>query len=170
MNSHQTLRNFIVSDQKGRYETAYPVSETQILNAAKTIIKRRYMRLGQPIQNSEHTKEYLMFHLAGYEHEVFACLFLDSKHRIISFEEMFRGTIDGASIYPREVVKVALENNAAAVIFAHNHPSGDAKPSVADKQVTQQLTNALALVNVRVLDHIVIGETEALSFADMNLM
>ncbi|PHS69967.1 MAG: hypothetical protein COB23_04775 [Methylophaga sp.] len=112
------------------------------------------------------TKRYIKQRLRAYQHEVFACLFLDNKHRMICFEELFRGTIDGASVYPREVVKQALSHNAAAVIFAHNHPSGVAEPSQADYDITQRLKSALELVEIRVLDHIVVGDGETVSFAE----
>ncbi|MEZ8076857.1 DNA repair protein RadC, partial [Vibrio sp. FF112] len=110
-----------------------------------------------------------MNQLKAYEREVFAVMFLDNQHHLISFEELFFGTIDSASVYPREVVKAALKTNAAAVIFAHNHPSGDATPSQADKRITQRLKDALALVDIRVLDHIVIGDS-AVSFAERGLL
>lgn len=103
--------------------------------------------------------------LGNYDREVFALLLLDNQHRLIEFNELFYGTIDSASVYPREVVKLALERNAAAVIFAHNHPSGDATPSQADKRITSRLKDALALIDVRVLDHFVVGET-CVSFAE----
>ena len=135
---------------------------------------RRYLQatlqnvdvLTNPIQ----TRDYLMARLRAHEHEVFACLFLDNRHRIIQFDEMFRGTIDGAHVYPREVVKRALFHNAAAVIFAHNHPSGVAEPSRADQALTRRLQDALALVDIRVLDHIVIGNGETVSFAEAGLL
>ena len=101
---------------------------------------------------------------------MFACLFLDNRHRLIRFEELFRGTIDGASVHPREVVRQALAHNAAALILAHNHPSGVAEPSGADRQITRRLVDALALVDVRVLDHLVVGRGEAFSFAEQGLL
>ena len=116
------------------------------------------------------TKDFLVAQLRAYQHEVFACLFLDNRHQIISFDEMFKGTIDGASVYPREVVKQALARNAAAVIFAHNHPSGVAEPSLADKNITQRLQEALKLVDIRVLDHFIIGDNTAVSFAELGLL
>jgi DNA repair protein RadC len=97
------------------------------------------------------------------------CLFLDNRNRVITFEKMFYGTIDGASVYPREVVRMALKTNAAAVIFAHNHPSGVAEPSQADEQITQRLKEALALVDIRVLDHLIVGD-EVVSFAERGLL
>ena len=114
-------------------------------------------------------KDAIQLRLAGLAHEVFACLFLDNQHRVIKFEEMFRGTIDGASVYPREVVKAALACNAAAVMFAHNHPSGVADPSEADKHITRRLKEALAMVDIRVLDHFVVGDV-IYSFAEQGLL
>jgi len=122
---------------------------------------------GDALTDIATTKQYLQQCLRSYQHEVFACLFLDNKHRMIAFEELFRGTIDGASVYPREVIKQALAHNAAAVIFAHNHPSGVAEPSQADYQITQRLKSALELVEIRVLDHIVVGDGEIISFAEI---
>ena len=116
------------------------------------------------------TRRFLASRLRHLPHEVFACLFLDNRHRVIGFEELFRGTIDGASVHPREVVRHVLRVNAAAVIFAHNHPSGITEPSRADIQLTRRLLDALALVDVRVLDHIVIGEGEGVSLAERGLI
>ncbi len=113
---------------------------------------------------------FLTSRLRHLPHEVFACLFLDNQHRLISFEELFRGTIDGASVYPREVVKKALSHNAAAVIFAHNHPSGVAEPSRSDELITHKLQQALKLVDVRVLDHFIVGDDEVLSMAERGLL
>ncbi|WP_395693079.1 DNA repair protein RadC [Piscinibacter sp.] len=115
-------------------------------------------------------KEYLCAKLAGFEHEVFAVLFLDTQHRLIEYAEMFRGTIDSASVYPRELVKEALRLNAAAVIVSHNHPSGNPEPSRADEVLTQRLKSALALVDVRVLDHFVVGRGQIVSFAERGLL
>ncbi len=116
------------------------------------------------------TRNYLMSCLRDLHVEVFCCLFLDNRHRVLAFEELFRGTLNGAAVYPREVVKRALKHNAAAVIFAHNHPSGVAEPSQADEQLTQRLRDALALVEIRVLDHFVVGEGEPVSFAERGLL
>lgn len=116
------------------------------------------------------TRRYVAARLRDYGHEVFACLYLDNRHRVIHFEELFRGTIDGASVHPREVVKRALHHNAAAVILAHNHPSGVAEPSRADETLTQRLIEALALVDIRVLDHIVVGDNNTVSFAERGLL
>lgn len=122
------------------------------------------------LQCSKDTKAYLSAQLCAYPHEVFACLFLNSQHQIISFDRMFNGTIDGASIYPREIVKKALSRNAAAVILAHNHPSGAVKPSRADIDVTSRLKEALELVDVRVLDHFIVGGNSVISFAEEGLI
>lgn len=116
------------------------------------------------------TRNYLKSRLRAYPHEVFACLFLDNRHRVICFEELFTGTIDGASVHPREVVRRALFHNAAALIFAHNHPSGVAEPSQSDRQITQRLKEALGLIDVRVLDHLVVGDAEVVSFAERGLL
>lgn len=125
---------------------------------------------GDAISDPGMTRRYLKGKLRGYVQEVFACLFLDNQHRLISYEELFFGTIDGASVHPREVVRRVLRHNAAAVIFAHNHPSGVAEPSQADRRITDRLKSALALVDVRVLDHMVVGDEEVTSFAERGLL
>lgn len=125
---------------------------------------------GSGLTSPADTRRYLMSCLRDLPVEVFCCLFLDNRHRVLAFEELFRGTLTGAAVYPREVVKRALKHNAAAVIFAHNHPSGVAEPSQADEQITQRLQDALGLVEVRVLDHFVVGEGEPVSFAEKGLL
>jgi len=122
------------------------------------------------LENPDITRRFLASRLRHLPHEVFACLFLDNRHRVIAFEELFRGTIDGASVHPREVVRRVLHFNAAAVILAHNHPSGIPEPSRADMQLTRRLVDALALVDVRVLDHVIIGEGSGVSFAERGLI
>jgi DNA repair protein RadC len=124
------------------------------------------LRRGDAVSSPAETRRYLAARLGGYGQEVFAALFMDNRHRLIRYEELFRGTIDGASVHPREVVKRALALNAAALIVAHNHPSGVAEPSRADRAITQRLREAMALVDVRLLDHIVIGDGESVSFAE----
>ncbi len=135
---------------------------------------KRYLRStfsrGNVLSNPEATRDYLRMHLRRYEHEVFACLFLDNQHRVISFDEMFNGTIDSASVHPREVVKRALQHNAAAVILAHNHPSGTAEPSGSDQLLTRRIQEALSLIDVRTLDHFVIGDGKVSSLAELGLM
>jgi len=140
-----------------------------VLEMAKRHLRESLER-GAALTSPENTRDFLTAQLRSYQHEVFACLFLDNQHRIIEFEELFTGTIDGASIYPREVVKKALSHSAAAVIFAHNHPSGITNPSQADKQITEKLKQALALLDIRVLDHFVIGDGQAYSFAEHGLI
>lgn len=128
------------------------------------------LRQGSPLRSPEDTRSYLRSRLGTYPHEVFAALFLDNRHRVIQYRELFRGTIDGAAVYPREVVRQALEDNAAAVIFAHNHPSGVAEPSQADVSLTARLKEALGLVDIRVLDHMVVGHGEVVSLAERGLI
>ena len=142
-----------------------------IIQSALNILEKQitYRTDSLALTSPEASKDYVKLQLARYEHEVFACLWLDNRNRVINFNKMFRGTIDGASVYPREVVKNALAHNAAAVIFAHNHPSGVAEPSHADEQITKRLKDALALIDVRVLDHLVVGE-EVISFAERGLL
>ncbi|MFP4683097.1 MAG: RadC family protein [Ectothiorhodospira sp.] len=117
------------------------------------------LQRGDAITSPDHTRHYLAARLRDHPFEVFACLFLDNRHRVLAFEELFRGTIDGASVHPREVVRRALHHNAAALIVAHNHPSGVAEPSASDEAITRRLKEALALVDIRVLDHIIVGDT-----------
>lgn len=135
---------------------------------------RRYLRetlmRGDALRNPADTRNYLTAQLRDRAHEVFACLFLDTRHRVIAFDEVFRGTIDGASVHPREIVKLALAHNAAALIFAHNHPSGIAEPSQADLRLTRRLREALQLVDIRVLDHLIVGDGAVLSFAEQGLL
>ncbi|EXJ17167.1 RadC family protein [Imhoffiella purpurea] len=137
-------------------------------------LSRRYLMTrisGQDVLTSpEATRDYLKMRLYGSPHEIFACLFLDNRHRVILYEELFRGTIDGASVHPREVLRRVMDTNAAAVIFAHNHPSGVAEPSQADLHITKRLKDTLALVDVRVLDHIIVGEGDGTSFAERGLL
>ena len=127
------------------------------------------LKRGDAITSPEHTRRYLSARLRDYPFEVFACLFLDNRHRVIAFEELFRGTIDGASVHPREVVRRALIHNAAAVILSHNHPSGIAEPSRADEAITRRLKEALGLIDVRVLDHIIVGD-ELVSLAERGVI
>jgi len=125
---------------------------------------------GDALSSPARVRKYLSLQLGGCEHEIFAALFLDNRHRVIVFEPLFRGTIDGAAVYPREVLKQCLAANAAAVIFAHNHPSGVAEPSDADISITKKLTDALALIDVRVLDHLIIGQGVQTSLAERGLL
>lgn len=131
---------------------------------------RRYLecrlRRGGLLGCPSDTRQFLAARLRRHEHEVFACLFLDNRHRLICFEELFHGTVNGASVHPREIAKRALGHNAAAVIIAHNHPSGVAEPSQADRAITGRIRDAMALIDVRLMDHFVVGDGEIVSFAE----
>jgi DNA repair protein RadC len=161
---------FVLSETTGEYEATRPLSEADILNQAKEIASFRLRESHEPLTNPALTRDYLTLQLGGLEHEVFACLFLDNRHRVITFQALFRGTIDGCSVHSREVVKAALTFNAAAVILAHNHPSGVADPSDADRRITERLRDALSLIEVRLLDHFIIGSGEITSFAERGLL
>jgi DNA repair protein RadC len=137
-------------------------------------MSRRYLAeklaRGDALNNPADTHRFLLARMRDFRQEVFACLYLDNRHRVISFDEMFYGTINMASVHPREIVQRALKHNASAVILAHNHPSGIAEPSQADRDLTGQLQKALALIEVRVLDHIVVGDGTTVSFAERGWM
>ncbi|GMR18804.1 MAG: DNA repair protein RadC [Gammaproteobacteria bacterium] len=140
-----------------------------VIDQAIAILDDR-IKTTDTLTDPDSVKKYLRLKLSGLEHEVFSMLLLDTRHHVIDFVELFRGTIDGASVYPREVVKEALNHNAAAVILCHNHPSNVAEPSQADEALTKRLKDALALIDVWVLDHIVIGGGKAVSFAERGLL
>ncbi len=154
----------LINEATGEY-----LGNDDIIKVAKKILKSRATRKGAALTSPQMTRDFLTFEIGQLEYEVFSVLFLDQRHRMIKFETLFTGTIDGASVYPREVVKRALELNAAAVIFAHNHPSGVPEPSSADERITKRLKDALALVDIRVLDHFVVGN-ECVSFAERGLI
>ncbi len=149
----------------GHYALA---NESDVIFEA-TAIYNQYFSKGTTISSPAESAEYLKLKLAHYEHEVFVCLFLDNQNQVISCDEMFHGTVDSASVYPREVIKATLMHNAASVVFAHNHPSGISDPSMADKAITAKLKLALELIDVRVLDHIIIGES-TYSFAESGIL
>lgn len=152
-------------EASGTYVMESPVTEADILQMAQQLAMSRLSKgrtLTEPKQVFSELQTLLQYH----EYEVFALLLLDSKHRVIGFRELFRGTLDGASVYPREVVKIALEHNAAAVIMVHNHPSGDPEPSQADRTLTTTLKNALNMVGTRILDHVVVGHEGCVSLAE----
>jgi DNA repair protein RadC len=145
------------------------MTDQQTVERALAILERR-ARHGSALTSPGAVRDYLRLALAGREHEVFVCVWLDSQHRTIKFEEAFRGTLTQTSVYPREIVKAALGTNAAAVIFAHNHPSGVAQPSQADELLTRNLREALALVDCKVLDHFIVAGNQAISFAERGLL
>jgi DNA repair protein RadC len=137
-------------------------------------LARRYfaesLPTGAEIRSPADTESFLKARMQHLDHELFCCLYLDNRHRVLRFDELFRGTIDGTSVYPREVVKEALGVNAAAVILAHNHPSGVAEPSQADERITKRLKSALELVDIRLLDHLIVGDGAATSLASRGLL
>jgi DNA repair protein RadC len=151
-------------------EGFYHNAEDSVIAQALTILHKRMVTTEVDIQNSKDAHNYLRLKLGEREQEVFAVMFLNSQHQLLSYEEMFLGTIDASAIYPREIVKRALLCNAAAVVLAHNHPSGSTTPSSADKNITRKLSDALALVDVRVLDHIIVGGASTCSFAEQGLL
>ena len=140
------------------------------INAALEILRKQMRQHGAAMSSPAAVRDYLRLNLAPLEYEAFWCVWLDAQNRVISAHESFRGTLTQTSVYPREVVKIALRHNAAALIFAHNHPSGVAEPSRADEALTQALKQALALVDVKVLDHFVVGGGAAMSFAERGLL
>ncbi|MCB5161131.1 RadC family protein [Marinomonas algarum] len=140
-----------------------------VLEMSKRHLKEQLMR-DTVFNGAEHVRSYLSSQLRHAQREVFAVLFLDSQHRLICYEELFFGTIDAAAVYPREVVKAALQHNAAALILAHNHPSGVAEPSQADVHITDKIRHALDLIDVRLLDHFVVGDGQPVSLAERGLL
>ena len=163
------LRAFAVS----RMDGLTPARRARVVAAME--LERRCawesLTAGRPtLSNPCDSATFLKARMRNLPYEVFAVLFLDNRHRVLAYEEMFRGTIDGSSVHPREVIRAALQRNAAATIFAHNHPSGVAEPSAADRAITHELRDALALVGVRVLDHLVIGDGEPVSMAARGLI
>ena len=147
-----------------------PEQENRLIAEAKNLLFKRLQSRNQVFTSPQSVKDYLSLQLADREREVFCCLFLDNQHRLIEYQELFAGTIDGCSVYPREVVKAALKMNAAAVILAHNHPSAVAEPSQADQRITERLKEALLLMDIRVLDHFVVGGNTVESFAERGLL
>jgi DNA repair protein RadC len=174
LRSFGSLRKLLAADRQ-RFCTAPGLGPARFaeLQAAIEISRRQLaetLRSGPSLASPRATREYLIARLRDLEHEVFCCLYLDNRHRLIEFEQLFRGTIDGASVYPREVVKQALQWNCAAVIIAHNHPSGVAEPSLADERITLRVKDALALVDIRLLDHIIVGDGASVSLAERGLI
>ncbi|RRQ22170.1 RadC family protein [Thiohalobacter thiocyanaticus] len=174
LHDHGGLRGLLALDARS-LDTAPGLGPAKYvqLQAALEMARRHYLdrlRRGSVLSNPDDTRRYLHARLSHHPHEVFACLFLDNRHAVIECEELFRGTLNSAAVHPREVVKAALAHNAAAVILAHNHPSGVAEPSQADQLLTRRLKEALALVEIRVLDHLVIGAGETVSLAERGLL
>lgn len=155
----------IAGETTGTYVMESPVTEADILQMAQQLAMSRLSN-GRALTESKQVISLLQTLLQYHEHEVFALLLLDTQHRVIGFRELFRDTLDGASVYPREVVKIALEHNAAAVILVHNHPSGDPEPSRADRALTTTLKNALNMIGTQILDHVVVGNDGCVSLAE----
>jgi DNA repair protein RadC len=160
------MQNNVLNEKTGQYMT-----DGEIIELALAVLQHKFGQRTESMLNSPSAvRQYLTLRMAQLEHEVFMVLFLDSQNRAIAIEEMFRGTLTQASVYPREIVKRALQLNACSVIFAHNHPSGVAEPSHADENLTQNLKKALALVDVQVLDHFIVAGAKTLSFAERGLL
>ncbi len=174
LKNFRSLRKLIAADrQRFCAEPGLGPARFAELQAAIEISRRQLaesLRAGPILGSPRATRDFLTAKLRDLEHEVFCCLYLDKRHRLIQFEELFRGTIDGASVHPREIVKLALQRNSAAVIVAHNHPSGIAEPSQADELITQRIKAALDLVDIRLLDHIIVGDGVSVSLAERGLL
>ena len=174
LNTYSGLRGILTADRlsicehQGLGDTKYAILHASVELGRRFLAEQ--MQDVDALTSPQAARAYLRARLRDLPYEVFGCLYLDTKHRPIVFKELFRGTIDGASVYPREVVRTVLATNAAAVIVAHNHPSGVAEPSPADQALTQRLRAALALVDVRLIDHIVVGEGDSVSFSERGML
>jgi DNA repair protein RadC len=169
-----SLRGLLLAD-RGQCSTTPGLGRRRygLLQAALELTRRHYQQevaAGPALETPQATRAFLVAQLRDRPFEVFCCLHLDNRHRLIAFDELFRGTIDGASVHPREVVRQALSRNAAAVILAHNHPSGVPEPSQADELITLRLRDALGLVDIRVLDHVIVGDSRCVSLAERGLL
>jgi DNA repair protein RadC len=162
----QSIHTLYVKDDDG---VSLEATTNEVMNGARRKLRRKF-RKGKAIRSPSDTEEFMIAELATEPHEIFCCLYLSNRHHVIAFDRAFHGTIDGTSMYPRVIVKRALELNSAAVIFAHQHPSGIAEPSQADERITQRLKSALELVDIRVLDHLVIGGDTVVSLASRGLL
>lgn len=157
----------IVQEANGKYS---PASPEIIAAEARRLRESRWLPQQISFSRPDTVRDYLDIQLAQREREVFCVLFLDTQHQLIACEELFQGTIDAAAVYPREVVKAALNHNAGSVILAHNHPSGVTTPSDADRRITSRLVEALGLIDCRVLDHFIVGQQQAYSFSEHGLI
>jgi DNA repair protein RadC len=165
----------LLSADRGRWLEQRGIGPARyaVLQAALELARRHYreaLRVGPALTAPEATRQFLLAQLRDRPYEVFCCLYLDNRHRLIAFEELFRGTVNGASVHPREVLRQILLHNAAAVILAHNHPSGVLEPSQPDELITRRLREALGLIDVRVLDHVIVGDGRCYSFAEHGLL
>jgi len=150
-------------------ETGTRISDDVLVDAALKVLAERLAR-GSLLESPSVTRQYLALRFSGLEHEVFCCLWLDARYRVIACDELFRGTVDGASVHPREVVKRALAQNASAVVLVHNHPSGIAEPSQADELITLRLRDALGIVDIRVVDHLIVGCGRVVSLSERGVL
>ncbi len=158
---------------RGSLQPLFSGQQHEKCSIAKELVQRllrEEMKYGDALSSPHAVRDFLRLTLNGRQHEVFIAIFVDAQHRVIASEEMFRGTLTQTSVYPREIVKAALRLNAAAVLFAHNHPSGVSEPSQSDRMLTDALKQALALVDVKVLDHFILAGTSILSFAEQGLL
>lgn len=160
-------QEFCIKQPNGRYRSATP---NEIMEAASNYAARQFSMIGQQISSPTETEKYLKGIYKGLQREKFGVLYLDNRHRIIAFEFPFSGTVDGTSVYPREIVKRVLELNASAIILSHNHPTGVPEPSHADERITRRIKSALELIDVRLLDHLVIGADNCTSLAVRGLL
>lgn len=161
----EAARPSLVRDTQGRYIVQGPLNDDEVLSAAAAILLEKCQRHGV-MSSPSAVMQFLRNRLGTLDHERFECLWLDAQHRLIAVETLSTGTLDGATVYPREAVKAALRHNAAAVLFAHNHPSGHPEPSAADRALTERLKAALALIDIRVLDHLVVSAEGGVSFSE----
>jgi DNA repair protein RadC len=166
----QTIKVTTIASPQANRRRATTAADESVIRRALAIMESRLKYHDPPLNSPQAVRDYLRLRLADREYEVFVVLFLDAQNRLIACEEMFRGTLTQTSVYPREVVKAALKHNAAAVIFAHNHPSGMAEPSRADELLTQTLKQALALVDCKTLDHFIVAGEKTTSFAERGLL
>jgi DNA repair protein RadC len=174
LHEHGGLRGLLAASPQSLLST-HGLGQAKYAQIAAVLeISRRHLgeslQRGAAMGSPQSVRDYLRVRLRDMPHEVFCCLYLDNRHRVLAFEELFRGTVNGAAVYPREVVKRALHHNAAATILVHNHPSGVAEPSRADELLTIRLKEALGMIEVRVLDHLVVGEGDCVSFAERGLL
>ncbi|MCE0845277.1 DNA repair protein RadC [Buttiauxella sp. A2-C1_F] len=160
---------FIASDRSGHYQTQEPVSREEIIRFAHTLLARQF-RNRRKITSSEDVRQWLVMKLALETRETFGVIMLSQQHHILGYQTLFTGTLSQTMVYPREIVSLALIHNAAAVILVHNHPSGEPEPSQADKFITQKITDALALLDIRVTDHLIVGGDSVYSFAEHGLL
>jgi len=170
----QNTDSSVKNKAKDRFKDLTPlklneVEKQSVIALAISVLAEQHLP-GQTFSSPKETSTYLRLHLADRQNEIFGCLFLDNRHRILAMYELFQGTIDGASVHPRVVVQQAMKTNAAAVVFFHNHPSGVAEPSLADETITRRLKEALALVDVRVFDHFVVSFSKTVSFVERGLL